>query len=312
MDNPEQSRFIPQNPFWYTDLQEDVSAHSQHPAIFDDLNHVDETYLEISKSSGMMRGIMVFFSIPQFAGVVFLSWFFYVQIGLPDIIREVGILGALSTIFFFPGLLAMGIFALRIDLSTPRDEPIRFNRKRRKVYVSEFQHTWNPFAHWGVIAKEFAWHTIQAEITKQAGFNGKIYMVRYALVLVSVKPGTNEVVDRFTLKGNMMTTKELHATWAYIKNYMAGGPEAVPVFPRRIQEITFRRSLLHYLFFLDTTEEGRQARQAMSSVEWFAAFMLIPLYPLLALWGLGHYIAMRFAPDAVWPTDMDAESKSAA
>lgn len=307
MDTPEQSRFIPQNPYWFTDLQDRDTAHSQHPAIFGDLIHIDETYLEISKSSGKLRGMMISFSLAPF-----LATFYVIRLFSSDIaglIREVPWFAVLLP-FMLLGLLAQGIFALRIDLSTPRDEPIRFNRKRRKVYVSEFKHSWNPFAHWGSVAKEFDWNTIQAEITKQAGFNGKIYMVRYALVLVSVKPGTNEVVDRFTLKGNMMTTKELYATWAYCKRYMAGGPEAVPAVPQRIQEISFRRSLLHYLFFLDTTEEGRQARQAMSSVEWFAAFMLIPLYPLLLLWGLGHYIAMRYAPEAVWPADMDAESKS--
>ena len=205
----------------------------------------------------------------------------------------------------------MGIFALRLDLAPPRDEPIRFNRKRGKVYVTIFKHTWNPFAKWGAITKEFDWNTIQAEVTKFAGFNGKTYMVRYALILVSVKPGTNEVVDRFILKSNMMTTMELHATWAYCRLYMARGPEAVPEFPARIQEISFRRSFFHYLYFLDPTEEGRQARKDMPWYEFVLAAILIPGYPIFALMGLGHYIAMRFAPAAIWPDAMDAESKSA-
>ncbi len=41
------------------------------------------------------------------------------------------------------------------------------------------------------------------------------------------------------------------------------------------------------------------------------AIIIIPAYPLLAVIGLCHYIAMRFAPEPVWPEDMAAESSTA-
>ena len=54
-----QSRFTPQNPQWYADLPERDAPDTDRPAIFGDLNHVDETYLEISRASGGMRGAML-------------------------------------------------------------------------------------------------------------------------------------------------------------------------------------------------------------------------------------------------------------
>ena len=56
MSDAEQSRFTPENPHWYADLPERDAPDDDRPAIFGDLNHIDETYLEISKASGKLRG----------------------------------------------------------------------------------------------------------------------------------------------------------------------------------------------------------------------------------------------------------------
>ena len=132
-------------------------------------------------------------------------------------------------------------------------------------------------------------------------------MVRYALVLSSLKPGTNEVVDRFALN----LTWDLYAMWAYCKRYMAEGPAALPETPKRNQNISLRRSFFAYMPHLDPTVDGKLARQKMHWVEWFLALLYIPAYPILAVLGLCHYIATRSEPVAAWPSSMDLESSNA-
>ena len=314
MADQTQSRFIPQNPHWYADLPERDAPDDDRPAIFGDLNHIDETYLEISRASGKLRGVMLFFSIPPFAGSIFGIWLFGGD--MSELITEFDWFSV-----FFPiavlGSIAMGIFSLRIDLATPRDEPVRFNRKRGKVYFSEFKHTWNPFGKWETVAKEFDWHTLQAEITKQAGFNGKIYMERYALFLVSVKPGTNEVLDRFQLAGNTPFENNFSALWAYIKEYMDGGAIVKPETPLRKQEVRFIHSIYEWfpiLDFTETTDYGREFIKHGFVPSVLLIFMgVIGLIASPALFPIAvcHYIAMRVAPAAIWPDAMDVESRSA-
>ena len=321
MSDAEQSRFTPQNEHWYADLPERDAPDTDRPAIFGDLNHIDETYLEISKASGKLRGVMLFFSIPALVPVILVGSILFSDLpdfisDFPDLIRELGwiiILPPISIVM----LIASGIFALRIDLATPRDEPVRFNRKRGKVYLSEFKHTWNPFGKWEAIAKEFDWHTLQAEITKQAGFNGKIYMERYVLFLVSVKPGTNEVLDRFQLAGNTPFEGNFPALWAYLKEYMDGGPIVKPDAPLCKQEARFINSIYEWfpiLDFTETTDYGREFTKHGFVPSVLLIFMgVIGLIASPALFPIAvcHYIAVRFAPAAVWPAAMDAESKSA-
>ncbi len=168
----------------------------------------------------------------------------------------------------------------------------------------------NPFKKWPTTIKVFDWDTLQAELHRQAGFNGKAYIQRFSLWLVSCKPGTNEVVDRFELKGNHPTTAELYNMWAYCRTYMEHGPEGLPTYPPRRQEITFRRSLFEHIRFLDPTEEGREVRARMTVWDWV---INLPIF-LAGFWlmipaGIGHYIAMRFAPEVKWPPEIDAESR---
>ena len=211
----------------------------------------------------------------------------------------------------------MGIFALRLDLAPPRDEPIRFNRKRGKVYVTIFKHTWNPFAKWGAVAKEFDWNTIQAEVTKFAGFNGKTYMERYTFTLLSVKPGTNEVLDRFLLASNMPVDNNFPALWAYIKTYMNGGPIMKPETPIRNQAVSFMNSAREWLptyeIFQSPGHNGAVIKHSAGEAAFLLFLNLLATlaWPALFVAAVGHYIAMRVAPAAIWPDAMDAESKSA-
>lgn len=306
------SRMTPQHRHWYEDLPgRDVPMDRVPQMVHGDVNSMGDVFLEVSRASTLMRGagVMAAF-IVLFGGVVGLI--VYVFLFFPM---------EYSFNYFFPFIVVSILlvcspwvfyYFLSLDCAISKDRPIRFNRSRNKVYVYEHSHKINPFISWPVTLKEFDWNTLHAEIHRQAGSNGKVYIQRFAVWLVSVKPGTDEVVDRFELKGNSPTREELYNIWAYCRQYMEQGPAGLPSYPPRRQGITFRRSFFEYMRFLDPTQEGREERQQMNAFEWVInVIVFVTAFWLLIPLGVCHYIAMRFAPDVNWPPEIDAESRSA-
>ncbi|RPE80010.1 hypothetical protein EDC50_1841 [Vulcaniibacterium tengchongense] len=303
-----ESKRVPEHPHWYEDLPERDAPLDRAPKmVHGDVNAMDATYLEVSRTSTLMRGIGVLFGV---LGIFFFPLMLgFLAYAMWTVGREM-IVPMLAWPFMAALAISIVFLLLKADLSIPRDRPVRLNRTQRKVYVYEHAYGMNPFKKWPTTVKVFDWDTLQAELHRQAGFNGKAYIQRFSLWLVSCKPGTNEVVDRFELKGNHPTTAELYNMWAYCRTYMEHGPEGLPTYPPRRQEVTFRRSFFEYMRFLDPTEEGRETRRRMSPLAWaFNVPLTLLMFWLFIPWGIGHYIAMRFAPEVKWPPEIDAESR---
>ena len=108
----------------------------------------------------------------------------------------------------------------------PRDEPLRFNRARRKVYAYNFKYRWwNPFERWRVMPVAYDWSQIRAELWSQQGATASgVYMSKGGVMLSVVEPGTNRVIDRFYLR----TSGAAEYVWAYVCTYMQQGPQALP------------------------------------------------------------------------------------
>jgi len=119
------------------------------------------------------------------------------------------------------------LLSFKVAVCPPRDEPLRFNRLRRKIYAYNFKHTWwNPFGAWTVVPVSYDWSQVRAERWSQMGAlpNGG-FIYKAGVMLSIVEPGTNVVIDRFPL-GTMGADQ--HA-WAYICTYMQEGPAALPI-----------------------------------------------------------------------------------
>ena len=270
--------------------------------LYDDVNLINLNALEISRRTNLLRGGPLLFSL------VFLALGLVWTIFLSRVVQQEWQKES-DYLFQFFGLLLIWLigtsygvtFLFRLDASVPVDTPVRFSRPSGKVQAYEFQWTWNPFTRWSTVIKEFDWANVQAEIQKQAGFTGKAYVVRYALVLCVCKPGTFEVIDRITLKSNRILTEDLKHIWNYLRRYMAEGPEGLPPVTLLPTGISFRRSFFEYMRWWDPTSEGRQLRRQMPG--WLVAinsvFTLLML-PLFAALGVCHYIAMRLAPEPDW------------
>ena len=183
-------------------------------------NHQDFIYLELSRTLGWAREIIAFFSLPTIAFALLTPYIIIDSFEHRDF--ENAFIGIL---FLACETWASAIF-LRVSISPPRDEPLRFNRVRKKIYAYNFRHCWwNPFATWRVETVSYDWSQVRAERWSQTGVlpsGGVIY--KSGVMLSIVAPGTNNVIDRFRLS---TMGADQHA-WAYICTYMQQGPSALP------------------------------------------------------------------------------------
>jgi hypothetical protein len=183
-------------------------------------NHVDEVWLELPRQYLDLRGLVIWGCPMMFACSILMTailiWL-WDGIHISDVF--IGLLSVLLGVW-------IGLMSLRMDISPPRDLPLRFNRVRRKVYAYEFKPTWwNPFTRWPVRAVSYDWDDVRAEAWSQGGVAGsRVYFSKSGVVLSVVKPGTNEVIDRFQLRARANDEK----AWAYVCTYMQQGPRALP------------------------------------------------------------------------------------
>ncbi len=162
---------------------------------------------------------MIWFALAMSILMVVLSWLFF---SIEQKLRF-----EIWTIFFC--CLSVGVWSAPIfwkfDVSPPRDMPLRFNRTRQRLYAYNFNYRWwNPFERWRVEPVAYDWSQVRAERWLKRGATAHGVVIKGGVVLSIVKPGTNEVIDRFPL--TTMGADE-HA-WAYICTYMQQGPDALP------------------------------------------------------------------------------------
>lgn len=182
------------------------------------INSMNEIYLEISRRGQKMRGLMLILSLVGIAWLVF---------AVPKIIiGRTGFSHFIKAIPITVGMLWWTIFMIRVDTAIPRDEPIRFNRLRRKVYVYSFHYIWwNPFARWYVTTRAYNWDDLRAEVWRQRGATGQGGLIfTWGVSIAVVKPGTNQVIDRFPLS----VCQDEGSSWDYVRTYMQHGPDALP------------------------------------------------------------------------------------
>lgn len=298
------TRFSSVNPHWFADLVEQqapIGLLVESPTLEDDVVSVNNHYLEISRAGNILRGGLFLGGLVIAA---LLCW------SVPLLLRisaepDDEIFFTLVNWILLAAVMLFSIFLIYLDCRIPRDTPVRFDRETGKVSAYEYPLGPNPLARRVEKIKTFDWHNVQAELTRQAGFNGKAYMVRYGLVLVICRPGTNEVVDRVILKSNDMTVNGLIALWDYVRSYMSNGLISVPAVTPRSHKISLINSLFIYMPYLNPTSEGRHFRRRMQPVDLVMVLLTIWFFWIWLPMGICHYIAMKCAPEPHWPAEMD-------
>lgn len=290
----------PQHSNWFEDLPLRNARVDGRVDQFEDLSALTSKLLTISRADNLIRGLSIFLLPVLLLLSVFIVWGFFFAFG-QDIHDAWPVFIAAPPLAFLSIGLLVAMF--RLDLRAPRGLPVQFNRATQKIRALEWSFVWwKPFSKWPISVKEFNWDDTQAEIHKQAGVNGKAYVVRYFMVLCHCKPGATEVVERIVLKGNRMTTASMFDLWNFLRVYMKDGIEALPMTRLKPMDISFRRSFFNAMPYIDPTEDGAAIRRASHPFMLSINIVLsILLFPLWALMGIGHYIAMRCAPEPQWP-----------
>ncbi|MEJ1096767.1 MULTISPECIES: DUF6708 domain-containing protein [unclassified Pseudoxanthomonas] len=218
-----QSRFDPPVTGWQRDLPGPNETPLRAPEAFPP-NCVDNIYLELSRSSLAWRGVLVWLGMGSSIVLIpgSLGLFFWAVID-PDLRGIEEILMGLAMVNLSVWLSTT---IIRMDLSPPRDEPIRFNRASRKVCVYRFHMCWwNPFSRtrWFVRPEAYDWDDLRAEEFQRYA-PGVAY--QYGVNIVVRKRDINQVRDRFLLSHDSTNT------WTLAQVFMQPGPQALPKFER--------------------------------------------------------------------------------
>jgi len=185
-------------------------------------NHVDDIYMELSRRSSTIRGLLLLV-VPLCA--YFLGMRPLILLSRGGVEHSFDFI--VTELLFFGILSTTAYLAYRFDVSPPRDLPIRFNRARRRIYVYGFHIVWwNPFTRWYVTTASYPWDDVRAEVWEQWGAtSGGGLMIKWGVSIAIVKPNTNDVIERFHLS---TYNQDLDNIWAYVCTYMQQGPQALP------------------------------------------------------------------------------------
>jgi len=189
-------------------------------------NQFDDVHLELPRKTVSLRGFSALVGVPGLLFCAGLALSLYWDLFIYGWGRD-----WLMNILFMlgpPVMLWALIPYIRLDLVIPRDEPIRFNRLRRKIYIYEYRFD-RVFIfsrkRWGVQPVAYNWDDVTAEVYRiyAPGHGGLIENV-----MLSVRnPETDEVIDRVFFTH---TLHEGEAYWAIARLFMQQGPEALPKF----------------------------------------------------------------------------------
>ncbi|WP_213823266.1 DUF6708 domain-containing protein [Klebsiella michiganensis] len=204
---------------WKSDMPENSEPQLVPPQLLW-MNKINDVYLEIPRYDkgmtwwGMIPSALFTFGIMVFVILVCVQISEYIDgYAMPGLIM-------LSITFFS----TMILFCLKIAFITPRDQPVRLNRGRRKIYVYKYKKDRIPWFKWPVIITRYNWADVHGEIR----YCSDRYRSGHQLWGSVCEPGTYNVIHRFQLADG--EPAQLQQVWSFLCLYMKGEP--VPAEPK--------------------------------------------------------------------------------
>ena len=108
--------------------------------------------------------------------------------------------------------------SLKMYFIAPRNQPIRLNRKRQKIYLFDYNRSRLPWLKWPVTITSYSWADVYGEISFSPTPGDRGYRL-YGAVCA---PGTRNVVARFLLAREWEEREQLNQIWSYLCIYMKG------------------------------------------------------------------------------------------
>ncbi|MCW4990246.1 DUF6708 domain-containing protein, partial [Enterobacter mori] len=141
---------------WSGDLPEQAK-HCRFPPQLIRFNELNDVWMEIPRYVNFGWGWMWPATLLSFIVPIFFIFFLLLP-GVSSYISALPLFGI--------GILlssSFTIYQLKSLFFEPRGAPVRFNRKRQKVYVYEFQKSIWPWKRWHPVIKVFDWKDIHGE-----------------------------------------------------------------------------------------------------------------------------------------------------
>lgn len=172
------------------------------------LTEQNDIYMEMPRySTEVYWGLMLFLIPVYFLGIIIVD---AICFSVNDIFFHVvgGLLSILILIFI--------IFFLKMYFVVPRDQPVRLNRKRQKIYLFEYNRSRLPWLKWPVSIRSYNWADVHGEIR----LSSARYDLGFQLYGSVCEPGTNNVITRFLITKERFSQELLSQTWSYLCMYM--------------------------------------------------------------------------------------------
>jgi hypothetical protein len=291
----------PPHGHWFADLTK-LPTDRGEAGLGSDLNELSEHCLEISRAASRQRGGLLGVSLICLA-ILFYPTVFILPVLLKTGFSEIPVLSAILAVIAASTYLFLW-WSIRLELTMPRDEPIRFNRKNGKVYVANFRYTANPLGTWRTEFRVYDWTDLQGELIRYLQFNSRFLVVRYGLEMTLCKPGTFEVRERFWIERNQPFPNLLRSKWAYICAFMNGTPIAdLPKTSVRQQTPSWSSSFGIWLPWLADWRTHFGTHPVMT----FMSVIMLLFSPFFLVIAVAHYVATRNATTAQWPQAIDED-----
>jgi hypothetical protein len=232
MTNPITSQLDSKAPGWKYDLSgpnQSPNEEPYSPVMSNPPNELNGIFMEMPRSTLKTRGLIIFVII-LFLPLCFAAptlWIAHViwLDRIPDFTAHLALLSIQT------GSVWGLIYFWKMDMQAPLDEPIRFNRARRKIYVYRFRSNGLKLFdrnEWGVSVETYDWDNLRAEFCSIYGPMGTGGLIE-TINLAVEHPDTHEVLQRFHFAHG---GQQGRMYWALAQLFMQQGPQALPTFDR--------------------------------------------------------------------------------
>ncbi|EPJ3205377.1 DUF6708 domain-containing protein [Citrobacter freundii] len=214
---------IPRLKNWEEDLPEN-NAKQSVPGKLIQVTEINDTWMEIPRYENIMWGGAWFSVFTSIIPVIALVW-----VNIKSYYFGFDIYIFMVSILFLFFLFSMILLSLRMALFVPRDQPIRFNRKRQKIYIFEHHRkAWNPWVKWPTTIRVYDWADVHGEISRESDR----YDQGFRLYGAVCQPGTRNVTERFILNRAVFYIEHQRQLWSHWCQYMQHQPVVKdPLYP---------------------------------------------------------------------------------
>jgi len=207
--------------------EEDLPANNEKqevPGKLIQVTEINDTWMEIPRYENIMWGGAWFGVITTIIPAVIFIW---LTVDLYPLGLDFWTL--LTSFLFLFFSFSMILLNLRMALFVPRSQPIRFNRKRQKIYIFEHHRkAWNPWAKWPTTVRVYNWADVHGEISRETDRYEQGFRLHGAIC----EPGTRKVTERVILSYSIYYIQIQRELWSHWCQYMQHQPVVMdPLYP---------------------------------------------------------------------------------